>query len=639
VRDYLPSRAGRSAIDIVLLSAAFWLSLALRFDGDIPSVYLELGGVSWFYVVSLQYGGLLLLRVPNFAWKYVGLREVVRVFAALFAAASVLLALRLFLLDWLLPPATARLLKLPIGAILIDFVLAFLAVSGVRALFRMSSERARARRFAQSNDSIATLLIGAGEAGLGVAKEVKKRPDLGIRIVGFVDDNPEKIGRDVHGFNVLGSTETLEAIARRTGAQEAIITLGNPTGDDVRRIRRLCGEGGLKVRIIPSWAEILDGRARLTVRDVSIDDLLRRPEVELGGERLALFLKGRSVLVTGAGGSIGSEICRQLARLSPRRLILLERSEPQLFAIHSELTRDASDLELVASLTDLCDKDDVDSVLERYAPDVVFHAAAYKHVPLLEWNCRRAIKNNILATYRLVEAAERHQVETFVMLSTDKAVNPTSIMGATKRVTEMIVQAKDHRSLTKFVSVRFGNVLGSTGSVIPIFTEQIESGGPVTVTHPEMRRYFMTISEAAQLVLLAGSMGLGGEIFLLDMGEPVRIVDLAEDLIRLSGFIPGKDVAIEFTGVRPGEKLFEELGFDPKRMVKTLHAKIFVLTQDPPDWDTTTHYVTTLDQAVAQGKDDTTLRRHLERAVPEMRRDARPDVVSSVPNASHHGVG
>ncbi len=388
---------------------------------------------------------------------------------------------------------------------------------------------------------------------------------------------------------------------------------------EIRRITSLCEEAQLPVRIIPSLFDILDKRVNLSgFREISIEDLLRRPVVDLETERLERFLRGKRVLVTGAGGSIGTEISRQVARWEPELLVLLERSEPQLFSIHSELVKQNLPVELIPCLTDICDYEGLDAVFSKYKPEVVFHAAAHKHVPMLEWNPVEAVKNNVIGTRTLVDIAGFHGVETFVMLSTDKAVNPTSIMGATKRTAEMLLKAKASRSQTKYVSVRFGNVLGSTGSVVPVFKEQIAAGGPVTVTHPEMVRYFMTIPEATQLVLTAGSMGEGGEIFMLDMGEPVKIVDLALDLIKLSGLEPEKDIPIEFTGVRPGEKLFEELGFDPESMDRTHHPKIFVLKQDAVGWESMVRRVEMLGATVREKSAADQLRTVLESIVPEM---------------------
>jgi FlaA1/EpsC-like NDP-sugar epimerase len=356
----------------------------------------------------------------------------------------------------------------------------------------------------------------------------------------------------------------------------AIITIAAAPGAAIRRIHAECEQIGLPVKIIPGIYEILKGTVNLSrLREVTIEDLLGRDAVELDMEAIESFLRGKRVLVTGAGGSIGSELCRQVARFGPSRLILAEQAENPLFYVHKELVEAGTGLDIAPCIVDICDSRRVDQLFARLRPQVVFHAAAHKHVPMMEWNPGEAIKNNVFGTKKVADAADRYGVEAFVMISTDKAVNPTSIMGASKRVAEIYVQSLAQRSQTKFVAVRFGNVLGSAGSVIPIFTQQIRKGGPVTVTHPDMTRYFMTIPEACQLVMQAATMGKGGEIFVLDMGKPVKIVDLARDLIRLSGFSE-EEIRIEFSGVRPGEKLYEEISTKAENMDKTRHPKIFI---------------------------------------------------------------
>jgi FlaA1/EpsC-like NDP-sugar epimerase len=380
----------------------------------------------------------------------------------------------------------------------------------------------------------------------------------------------------VRGIPVLGTIDELPKIAARLGVKQVIVTIADLEPKALRRIVERCEKERLRAKILPGLYQLIDGQAGLgRLRDVSIEDLLGRDAVKLDLELIGAFLTGKRVLVTGAGGSIGSELCRQVAAFSPGALTLVERSEFALFTIHQELLKRFPEVTLIPRICDIGDLARLDTVFVEDRPQVVFHAAAHKHVPMMEYNPGEAIKNNVFGTKAVADAADRHSAEAFVMISTDKAVNPTSIMGATKRVAEMYVQALSARSRTKYVAVRFGNVLGSTGSVIPTFKAQIAAGGPVTVTHPEMVRYFMTIPEASQLVMQAASMGNGGEIFVLDMGEPVKIVDLAHDLIRLSGLVPGVDIQIEFTGMRPGEKLFEELGFDAERMSKTAHPKIF----------------------------------------------------------------
>jgi len=410
-----------------------------------------------------------------------------------------------------------------------------------------------------------------------VVREIGQRGDLGIKPVGFLDDNPHKKGQVVYGVQVLGSTKELAAVAKTTRAEQALITIASVSGEAIRRIVHLCDDASLPVRIIPGFGDLLDGSVNLSrIREVSVEDLLGRAPVELDTPLIQSFVRGKRVLVTGAGGSIGSELCRQLARFGPASITLVERAEFNLFTIHQDLTKAFPDLDVRPCIGDICDSRRLEAIFSSNEPELVFHAAAHKHVPMMEWNPGEAVKNNVFGTRKVADAADRHGCGAFVFISTDKAVNPTSIMGATKRVAETYVQSLSQHSKTKFVAVRFGNVLGSAGSVIPIFRKQIDAGGPVTVTHPEMKRYFMTIPEACQLVMEASAMGQGGEIFVLDMGTPVKIADLARDTIRLSGYRPDVDIPIVYTGVRPGEKLFEELGFDAERMDKTRHPKIFI---------------------------------------------------------------
>lgn len=567
-------------VDVAVLSGAFWLAFLLRFDGDLPRQMWKRLLFTWPYVVALQYIVLYSFAVPSVAWRYMSLRDTTSVGKAIALSAAILLAARVAaaVVDdrW----GYAIYALVPAGVVLVDAALAFVGIVGVRALRRLSGERhdARVRQAeAQQTDSEPVLLIGAGEAGATVAKDLALRPNLRLRAVGFLDDDPSKRGLLVQGVPVLGATDRLAEFAARVQAQTAIITIASASSQQVRRIVHLCDAAGLRAKIVPGVHEIIDGQLNLSrIRDVSIEDLLGRKPVELEVDLVSGFVSGKRVLVTGAGGSIGSELCRQLARFRPAVLGLVEQAEFSLFNIHQELLADFPDLRFHPIICDVCDGPRVEAVFAEVVPDVVFHAAAHKHVPMMEWNPGEAIKNNVFGTKTVADAAAKHNAGAFVMISTDKAVNPTSIMGASKRAAELYIQAQSQRSRTKFVAVRFGNVLGSAGSVVPTFKAQIAAGGPVTVTHPDMKRYFMTIPEASQLVMQAAAMGRGGEIFVLDMGEPVRIADLAEELIRLSGLKPGIDVNVVYTGIRPGEKLFEELGFDAERMNKTRHDKIWV---------------------------------------------------------------
>jgi FlaA1/EpsC-like NDP-sugar epimerase len=615
----LLTRTSQVMVDLAVLGIAYFLAVLLRFEGWPQLWMVKRLFLTWPYVVALQYLVLVALGVPRFAWSYVGLREIRRIVLALGIGVGVLFGVRYVAGLLLSRYYFAEYAYNPGGVIVIDFALAVLGVAGVRVLRRILAERNHGVR--QPRSSMIeqhTVLIGAGQAGVSIAREIRKHPELGIRPVGFLDDDPVKVGTEIEGLRVLGTTAAIGGIARRTGATQAIIAIASASGQVIRRIRQLCADEGLTVKIVPAMYDILDGKVKLSrIRDVSIDDLLGREAVRLDTELLERFIRGKRVLVTGAGGSIGSELCRQVARFSPESLILVERSEYHLFLVHDELSATVPELATVPCIADICDPQRLEAVFDEHRPHVVFHAAAHKHVPMMEWNPGEALKNNVFGTKAVADAADRHRVEAFVLISTDKAVNPSSIMGASKRVAEMIVQALSQRSKTKYVAVRFGNVLGSTGSVIPTFKAQIAKGGPVTVTHPEMKRYFMTIPEASQLVMQAAAMGNGGEIFVLDMGEPVRIVDLARDLIRLSGFEVDEDIKIEFAGIRPGEKLFEELGFDAEKMRRTRHPKIFEGTMAPCAYDRMTQHLASLTR-VTGPESAGDVRRALREVVPEM---------------------
>jgi len=562
---------------MAVLAIAFSLAFLIRFDGQLPLQMTKRLLFTLPYVVLFQYLVLALAGVTRFVWRYVSLREVIRIVGTLGAAGAILLAIRIIAGEVKSDFGYAQYAFVPAGVILMDFALASLGIAGVRGLRRVVAERFSHHRRARDGKESRTLLLGAGSAGAMVVREIGQRTELGIKPVGFLDDDVTKKGLAIHGIPVLGTTEELAFFARKLDADQALITIASASGEAIRRIVHLCEAANLPVRIIPGIFEILDGTVNLSrIREVSIEDLLGRAPIDLDAQLIESFVKGKRVLVTGAGGSIGSELCRQLARFRPASITLVERAEFHLFTIHQDLIKSFPALDVRPRICDVCDSRRLEAVFSMDRPHVVFHAAAHKHVPMMEWNPGEALKNNVFGTQKVADAADRQGCDAFVLISTDKAVNPTSIMGATKRMAEMYVQSLSQRSKTKYVAVRFGNVLGSAGSVIPIFQKQIEAGGPVTVTHPEMKRYFMTIPEACQLVMQASAMGGGGEIFVLDMGTPVKIADLARDLIRLSGFEPEVDIPITYTGVRPGEKLFEELGFDAEKMDTTRHSKIFI---------------------------------------------------------------
>jgi FlaA1/EpsC-like NDP-sugar epimerase len=570
----LLNRGVQVALDAFVLSLAYWLAFLCRFEFRIPSDWLTVLFVTWPYVLILQYASLTFFGVPRMSWRYVSIGDVVRVLSALLTATGVLATVRL---AGPLVSERVSVVIIPLGVIAIDLALSFIGLTGVRGLRRLQGEASERRRKEAGLERHRVLLIGAGQAGVLAAREIANRPDLGLQAVGFLDDDRSKTGTTIGGLTVLGVTKDVGQIAERKHVTRALITIANAPGNQIRRIAELCRDAKLETKIIPGIYEIMGDKVNLSrIREVAIEDVLGREPVQLDEDIVGSSIRSRVVLVTGAGGSIGSELCRQVCRFGPSRLVLVERYENALFEIHRELTSAFPHVPIDPCVGDVCDSARMEQVFAASKPELVFHAAAHKHVPMMEWNPCEAVKNNIGGTRTLAACADRHGVERFVLISTDKAVNPTSVMGTTKRVAEIYLQAFSHRSETRFVTVRFGNVLGSAGSVIPIFRKQIAEGGPVTVTHPEMRRYFMTIPEASQLVMQAGAMGEGGEIYILDMGEPVKIVDLARDLILLSGLRPEEDIEIRFSGVRPGEKLFEELSTSAEHADKTKHPKVLI---------------------------------------------------------------
>nr|WP_281720366.1 nucleoside-diphosphate sugar epimerase/dehydratase [Nitrosomonas nitrosa] len=572
------NRYTQVGLDLAVLSLALWLAFALRFDWSIPREMLQRALTLWVPVVVFQYVLLWALNVPRFSWRHVGLREVLRIALAAAIAGAFLSAYR-FIGPVLL--SNRQVLPFPpLGVVTIDAVLLVFLVGGVRVARRVVGERRETgvhRATGRFSRAKRVILLGAGQAGAMVAREIALRPDLGLKPVGFLDDDPRKRGLLIHGVPVLGTTEELASVRLEHRVEQAIISIANAPGAQIRRMQRLCQAAGLPANIIPGLYELVGGRVELSrLRPVAIEDLLRREQVALDEASIRQVVEGRAVLVTGAGGSIGSELCRQVLRFGARRLVLYERSENALYEIHRELNPKRGPAELVPALGDVSDRARLQAVFSAHEPEVVLHAAAHKHVPMVEANPGEAVKNNLIGTRITAEVAHESGVKIFVLISTDKAVNPTSVMGATKRGAERVIQALSQTSSTRFVAVRFGNVLGSAGSVVPLFKEQIARGGPVTVTHPDMQRYFMTIPEACQLVLQSAALGNTGEILVLDMGEPVRIADLARDLIRLSGYEPDREIAIEFSGLRPGEKLFEELSLSTESASKTRHPKIWV---------------------------------------------------------------
>jgi FlaA1/EpsC-like NDP-sugar epimerase len=611
----LLTRRVQVLIDVCVFAGAFATAYLLRFEFMLGPAERE--RLIWQLpaVVLLQ---LLIQRfwgIYKFIWRYIGLSEVRAFIGAALTCLVVMLAFRLGM------PIGRPNLWAPISVTLIDVGLAFTGTLGIRVFRRMlfewgEREREERRRQVATGD-VRVLLVGAGKAGVMAAREIQggAMPHLAVR--GFVDDDVEKLGSVINGISVVGTSAEIPRLVDDLLIDEVILTIARASRTEIRRIVSLCEQTKVKVRIIPGLYEILGGKVKVSeIRNVEIEDLLGREAVKLDVKGLHAFLSGKTVMVTGAGGSIGSELVRQVVSFSPLRLLLVERSEYALYQIEEEMRRTWPTLNVVPLLADVGDGGRMRDLFGEYRPQIVIHAAAHKHVPLVESNPGEAVKNNVVGTLTIGEVAGEFGVETFILISTDKAVNPTSVMGATKRTAELVVQMLDRRFETVFLAVRFGNVLGSTGSVVPKFREQIARGGPVTVTHPEMRRYFMTIPEAAQLVLQAGALGEGGEIFILDMGQPVKVVDLARDMIHLSGLTPGEDIEIVFTGMRPGEKLFEELGTSADQVDRTRHEKVFVgkIPQMAPE--KVMAAVTRMAGVVRDG-DGKGVRVELQRLIPE----------------------
>lgn len=559
-------------MDLGVLGAAFALAYLLRFEFSIPAGQLKNGLTQLPFVVLVQFSCLVIFGVYSFIWRYIGMTELLTFVRAAVAAAVPMLALRFLL------PDSLQAWRIPLSITIMDTVFAFGGVLGLRVLRRGVYERFEKHRGSskpRTRRAQRALLVGAGQAGLLAARDLIGDSRTDLEVVGFIDDDPRKVGTVIVGVKVLGTTEDLPGLIEEYSIDRVVITMVKAPREVLRGLMTTLRRLGVSVQIMPALHEILEGRVSVSrFREVQIEDLLGREAVKLDETEISGFIAGRAVMVTGAGGSIGSELARQVARFEPGRLLLLERAESALFSVHRELSGLWPDLAIEPIVANVTEVDPMRRLLARTRPEIVLHAAAHKHVPLMERDAAEAVRNNSLGSYHLARLAAEAEVEAFVMISTDKAVRPTSVMGASKRLAEVLLHTLQGQSKTRFSTVRFGNVLGSSGSVIPIFRQQIEMGGPVTVTHPEMVRYFMTIPEASQLVLQAAAMGRGGELFLLDMGEPVKILDLARDMIRLAGVEPDEDIEIAFTGTRPGEKLYEELNYEGEDSRTTKHPKI-----------------------------------------------------------------
>jgi FlaA1/EpsC-like NDP-sugar epimerase len=617
-------RAAVVAHDLLMVAvswlAAGWIIQRGAFSGIFSSIPLlsEL-----FLVLAIQ--GLVLWSTGLYKglWRFASFPDLWNIArAALFGMILIIVSLTV------LRGAEVRQVM---GTVLAYPAILFLALGLPRMCYRFWKD-SRLPHSEPGSGVQRVLVLGAGRSGALLERELRHRG--GFDVVGFLDDDHRLVGAQVHGVPVLGSIDKLPRVCREVGADLAIIAMPSATNHQMQAVVEICEKSDIEFRTLPTLNDLGNKATRIDdLKRVVIDDLLGREPVSLVWDSIREGLAGKRVMITGGGGSIGSELCRQIARLNPVELIVVDNSEYALYRIDHELRSEFQDLIFYCVLGDICDSATVEKVVGEYKPDMIFHAAAYKHLPILQTQVREAFRNNVLGTMRLAEASERHAVGTFVLISTDKAVNPANIMGATKRVAEMYCQNMNARSRTRYITVRFGNVLNSNGSVVPLFKEQIANGGPVTVTHPEISRYFMTISEASQLIMQAAVLGSGGEIYVLDMGEPVKITYLAEQLIRLSGKEPGRDIQIVYTGLRPGEKLFEELFHELEPYEQTKHEKIFLAHPRQADWENLSSHLRTAELAVRR-YDTRKIQQVLLLLVPELAKTsigAKSEVAEVVP--------
>jgi FlaA1/EpsC-like NDP-sugar epimerase len=570
--------------DVFIFIVSLNLAYLLRFDSFPDQHYWNIFESSLLILVLCKIFFFSISGLYQGMWRYTDIQDFWRLFRAVLMAEVLAIAL----LSWYM-----RFSEYPRSVFIIDAVLTFLLAGSARIAirsfflarghFNISTLLTPALYRARGKELKRILIIGAGDAGERILRELIERPRLACEVVGFLDDNPAKQNRTVHGTRILGTTTDLEAVVLKYSVKEILVAMPSATGEQFRRIVELCERAKIPHKTLPTMGALLDGKVSINyLHEVSYKDLLGRPPVHLENDAISSLITDKTIMVTGGGGSIGSELVRQIIQFEPKCLIILERSESSLYCIQMELQHTLNFHRYVTILGRVQERKLLSMIMKMYKPQIIIHAAAYKHVPMVECNPWEGVFNNVWASQVLMDVAAEYEVERFVLISTDKAVRPTNVMGTTKRVVELTLQSRP-QSKTRFMAVRFGNVIGSSGSVIPLFKEQIRHGGPVTVTDPEMTRYFMTIPEACQLILQAGTMGTGGEIFILKMGTPVKIADMAKNLIRLSGKEPGKDIRIEYTGIRPGEKLYEELITNDEGVVPTTHDDIMVLR---PESDT-----------------------------------------------------
>jgi len=596
-------------IDVVIIALTFYLAFWIRSLDErfLFHEYFIIFRQTLPLVIAVYLFSFVFFGLYKGLRQYASVKELLRIFKAVAIGAFLTVGGMVFILDLRGFPRSVYI----IHPLLLFF---FIGISrlGVRVFKSMLPSSSL-----NISDLKQVILVGAGDAGELILRESLRHPENGYRIVGFVDDNPEKVNKDIHGVKILGPIEGLPEIVRGKSIDEIIITVPSASREQIRRIIHICNETKVPFKITPSLSDVIGGKVTFSqVRKVEVKDILSRETIKLDLERISHYVSGKRILITGAGGSIGSELCRQLTRFNPGLLILFGRGEFSLYNIEKELREKYPSVSAVPVIANIRDESRTRMVLSYYRPSVIFHVAAHKHVPLMEANPCEAIKNNVVGSKILMEAAEDYGVKRFVLISTDKAVNPVNFMGVSKRIAELLIQSMAKRSKCNFSGVRFGNVLESRGSVVPLFKQQIEKGGPITITHPEVTRYFMTVSEAAQLVIQAGAMGKGGEIFVLNMGEPVKIIDLARDLIRLSGFEPEVDIDIKTTGLRPGERMHEKLVAEKEKVQTTQHEKILIIKPNDVEPERLSEAVKELEKLAAE-EDIQGLVRKIREIVPE----------------------
>ncbi len=611
------------AIDIVLIYGSLYFSHLVRFDFQIPGWAIEGFWEMLPYVMVVKLICFYYFDLYKGMWRYTSLNDLLNVVKAAVTSSFIIIVLILYI---------NRFEMISRSVFVIDWCFTIIFIISLRVITRLCFEQFTENInfqdfknalvqifFSGKKQGKGIIIIGAGDCGEKICREFRENASIKSHVVGFLDDDISKIGRKIHGISVLDQIDDLAHVVQSTGVKDVIISIPTVSAIRMRQIVDLCHKSDVEFKTVPSMGELIDGKVSISsIRNVEYRDILGREPVVLDKIEIGKYLSEKAILVTGAGGSIGSGLCKQICRYHPKTLVLFERAESPLYEIDLELKNNFPDLTIIPVLGDIQNRDELETVFELTKPDIVFHAAAYKHVPMLEKYPWKAVENNIIGTENLVETVDRFECEKFVFVSTDKAVNPFNIMGVSKRVCEMIVQNQNlvKQSKTQFLTVRFGNVIGSVGSVIPLFKKQIKEGGPVTVTHPDIIRYFMLIPEACQLILQAGAMGKGGEIFILEMGEPVKIDNMARDLIRFSGFEPDVDIKIEYTGLRPGEKLYEELMTAAEGVIPTEHGKIMILKSREVDMELLNTGLIKLKQG-AEKQSEEKIRELLKEIVPE----------------------